>query len=71
MLNISDTASLEVVGTNWITSAGNPEDCRPLTRQLWIAFDEWELSDPPLRITAFPDLKHRPPASAVTLGLLS
>ena len=28
-------------------------------------------SDPPFRITALPDLKHRPATSDVTLGLLS
>ena len=29
------------------------------------------LSEPPLRIEALPDLRHKAPASAVTLGLLS
>ena len=37
----------------------------------WIAALERKRSEPGRRITALPDLRHRPPASAVTFGRLS
>jgi len=39
--------------------------------QLQIAVDVLKLSDPHLRITAFPDIRHNAAASAVTFGRLS
>jgi hypothetical protein len=66
--SISPTAARSVVGTSWIAAAGKPAAARPSCRQAWIAAEEWKLSDPPRRITALPALRHKLPASAVTLG---
>ena len=69
--SISLTAARSRVGTSWIASAGRPRATSPSTMQRCSAAEEWKLSDPPRRITAFPAFTQSAPASTVTLGRLS
>ena len=68
MRSISPTAARSRVGTRWIDVAGRPAPSSPALRESMMAPEEWKLSEPPRRMTALPAFKHRPPASAVTLG---
>ena len=65
------TMFLSVSFIIWIAFSLMSACLRPFNRLSWIAIEEFMLSDPPLKIEAFPDFKHKAPASAVTLGLLS
>ena len=49
--------------------SGKLADLSPSCKQETIALDVLNDSDPPRKITALPDFKHKPPASAVTFGL--
>ena len=69
--SIAPTAARSRVGTIWIAVSGRPAWRSPSVMQAMIAADEWMLSVPPRRITAFPDFSASAPASAVTLGRLS
>ncbi len=68
MRSISPTAARSVVGTSWTQASGRPAAASPLCRAATMAREEWKPSEPPRRITALPDFRHRPAASAVTLG---
>ena len=57
-----------VLGTRETASSGSPAPASAPRRIPAIATFERIASDPPRRITAFPDLTHRAAASAVTLG---
>ena len=50
---------------------GQPGRRQPATKAAWIARLLCDRFDPPRRITALPDPKHKAAASAVTLGRLS
>ena len=56
---------------SWTESSGIPHFFSPSRIQETMARLEFMASLPPLKITAFPVLKHRAKASAVTLGLAS
>ena len=63
--------SLDVSSTNCTASSTNPTDFNPSLNASAIALLEFIASLPPLKITAFPDLKQSPAASLVTFGLAS
>ena len=48
-----------------------PQTSKDFLNKLEIILLVLNASDPPLKITAFPDLKHRLATSEVTFGLLS
>ena len=56
------------VAINTFPRAGNPEACNPMVRHSAIAVLEARDSEPPRKIAALPDLRHRLAASTVTLG---
>ena len=62
------TASRSVLGITWTALAGTPASSRDASKSLPRIILEWMASEPPLRITAFPDFMHRAAASTVTLG---
>ena len=62
------TAARSVVGTSWMQPAGSPASARAARSAAAMAREECQLSEPPRRITALPDMRQSAPASAVTLG---
>ena len=68
IFSISPTAARSVVGTSWTLVSGRPAAIRPAVRHSVITDEVGKLSDPQRRITALPDFRHKPPASAVTFG---
>ena len=64
----ANTAARSVVSITCTASTGSPARFRPAAMQRAIARLERMASDPPRRIVALPALRHRPAASAVTLG---
>ena len=54
--------------TSCMAPAGSPAAAAPSVSRAAIAVLVAKASDPPFRSTALPDFKHRPAASAVTLG---
>ncbi|MCY1438948.1 hypothetical protein D9M71_551660 [compost metagenome] len=68
MLISAPTASRSVVSTTCTTAAGKPASARPRWMQAAMARLEWMASEPPRRMVALPDLRHRLAASMVTFG---
>jgi hypothetical protein len=62
------TDSRESPGTSATASAGRSVDTSPARSASTIAVLDADAEDDPRRSTALPDFKHRPAASAVTLG---
>ena len=62
------TALLSVVGITWMAFWGMPVSSRASLRMSPKITFEWMASEPPLSITALPDLRQRLAASTVTLG---
>ena len=69
ILNKTLTASLSIVSTSCIDASGRPSSNNPFFKLLAIAELVLNASEPPLNIQAFPDLRHKAAASAVTFGL--
>ena len=67
----SFVVSLLVSSISCRASSGSPALVRPVRSHFAIALLDSMASLPPFKITAFPDLKQRPKASAVTLGRAS
>ena len=60
--------SRSVVSISWIAFSQTPQSFSAFCNTDTIAMLEWIASLPPFKIAAFPVLKHRPNASAVTFG---
>ena len=69
IFSISPTAIRSVVGTSWMLVSGRPPAISPAARHSAITDEVSKLSEPQRRMQALPAFRHRPPASAVTLGL--
>ncbi|MCY1269828.1 hypothetical protein D9M70_183370 [compost metagenome] len=68
MLISAPTAARSVVSTTCTALAGRPASARPAWMQTAIAWLEWIASEPPRRMVALPDFRHRLAASMVTFG---
>ena len=59
------------LGATCTAASGRPAALKPAAMAAWMAPALWKLSEPPRRITALPDFRQMPAASAPTLGRLS
>ena len=64
----SPTAARSVVSITCTASAGKPASSKPLEIHKANAWLESMASEPPRKIVAFPDFKHKLAASIVTFG---